>query len=249
MTETITRREYSAFQQAYEFFNDELFPGCKLPDLLVTLQRHAKTRGYFAAERFRGRVEKDTVAHELALNPDTFTNRTDESIISTLVHEMTHLWQHQHGRVPRRGYHDKQWAEKMKEIGLWPSSTGEPGGKETGQNVSHYIIPNGAYAQAYRKLAATGFQLNWQSQPEADRKRQTKKASKTKYSCAVCGTNAWAKKGTLLICGDCYEADKEILKMVPEATDDDETDHKAALAHALWASMTKGEKHHGKESD
>ena len=58
------------------------------------------------------------------------------------------------GRVqPLRimGYHpqlsaalyDRQWAAKMREIGLQPSSTGEEGGKETGQSMSHYIIPDG----------------------------------------------------------------------------------------------------------
>jgi hypothetical protein len=43
---------------------------------LVTFQRHAKAKGYFAAERFHGRVEKDSIAHELALNPDVFTGRS-----------------------------------------------------------------------------------------------------------------------------------------------------------------------------
>ena len=53
-------------------------------------------------------MAKDSIAHELALNPDTFTERSDESILSTLVHEMCHAWEHTHGKVPRRGYHDKQ---------------------------------------------------------------------------------------------------------------------------------------------
>jgi hypothetical protein len=46
-----------------------------------------------------------------------------------------------HGIPPRRSYHDRQWAATMKEIGLRPSTTGEPGGKETGQSVTHYILP------------------------------------------------------------------------------------------------------------
>jgi predicted SprT family Zn-dependent metalloprotease len=73
--------------------------------VLVTLQRHAKARGYFAPERFNGRTHKATV-HELALNPDTFTGRTDEEILSTLAHEMAHVWQQTHGEPPRRSYHD-----------------------------------------------------------------------------------------------------------------------------------------------
>jgi predicted SprT family Zn-dependent metalloprotease len=151
--EAITPAEYGAFQEAYDFFNAELF-GSSLPPVLVTLQRHAKARGYFSPERFSGRNEAKATAHELAMNPDSFTGCTDEFILSTLTHEMAHVWQQTHGAPPRRSYHDRQWAAKMKEIGLQPSATGAPGGKETGQSVTHYIIPGGAYAKAYAKLNA-----------------------------------------------------------------------------------------------
>jgi predicted SprT family Zn-dependent metalloprotease len=145
-TAAITITEYQGFQKAYDFFNRELFSS-SLPQVLVTLQRHANARGYFSPERFSGRIDK-TAVHELALNPDSFIGRTDEMILSTLVHEMAHVWQQTHGKPPRRSYHDRQWAGKMREIGLQPSSTGAEGGKETGQSVSHYIIPGGRYAKA-----------------------------------------------------------------------------------------------------
>jgi hypothetical protein len=114
---------------------------------------------------------------------------------------MCHVWQQTHGKAPRRGYHDRQWAAKMKEIGLQPSDTGEAGGKETGQSMSHYILPEGRYAKAYIKLAAQGFQLHWQSSELA----KAKKSSKTKFTCPECGQNAWAKPDALLICGECYD--------------------------------------------
>src|SRR5882724_2053817 len=168
----ITLTEYQGFQRAYDFFNRELFEG-SLPQVLVTLQRHANTKGYFSPERFSGRIDTAAV-HELALNPDSFTGRTDEMILSTLVHEMCHVWQQTHGKPPRRSYHDRQWAAKMREIGLQPSSTGEPGGKETGQSVSHYIIPDGQYRLAYAKLATSGFKLHWQSVPAGEQARAKK---------------------------------------------------------------------------
>jgi hypothetical protein len=92
----ITLKEYQGFQRAYDFFNRELFGG-SLPQVLVTLQRHANTRGYFSPERFSGRLTEAAV-HELALNPDNFTGRTDEMILSTLVHEMCHVWQQTYGK-------------------------------------------------------------------------------------------------------------------------------------------------------
>jgi hypothetical protein len=33
----------------------------------------------------------------------------------------------------------------MEEVGLIPSSTGAPGGKRTGQSMSHYIDPDGKF--------------------------------------------------------------------------------------------------------
>jgi hypothetical protein len=56
----ITLKEYQGFQRAYDFFNRELFAGT-LPQVLVTLQRHANTRGYFSPQRFKGRIDKQTV--------------------------------------------------------------------------------------------------------------------------------------------------------------------------------------------
>jgi SprT-like family len=207
----ITLKEYQGFQLAYDFFNRELFAG-SLPQVLVTLQRHANSRGYFSPRRFHGRVEKAAV-HELALNPDTFPDRTDEMILSTLVHEMCHVWQETHGNPSRRGYHNLEWAAKMREVGLQPTSTGKPGGMETGQAVTHYILSDGRYTQAFTKLAATGLQLHWQSIPFVKQGR-VGISSKTKFTCPECGQNAWAKPGALLICGACYDQGKGKIRLM-----------------------------------
>ncbi len=134
----------------------------------ITYQRKANSFGYFSPDRFSGRIGKFG-KHELALNPDAFINQTDEQICQTLVHEMTHVWQHAFGKPSARGYHNKEWAAKMKAIGLQPSSTGMVGGKETGQKMMDYIIPDGPFTKAYAKLAATGWKLNLQSRTSARR--------------------------------------------------------------------------------
>ena len=197
----ITEVEYKGFQRAFDFFNRELFAG-SLPHLLVTLQRRSRSRGYFSPHRFSERTAHSR-AHELALNPDQFTNHTDEEVLSVLVHEMTHLWQETFGRPSRSyRYHNVEWGTKMKEVGLYPSRTGELGGKETGSSVSHYILPAGPYAAAYAKLAETGFKLHWQSTPPT-KERERSKESKTKFTCARCGQNAWAKPDARLGCLAC----------------------------------------------
>jgi DNA-directed RNA polymerase subunit RPC12/RpoP len=195
----ITPIEYGGLQEAYDHFNRALFDGA-LPDVFITYQRHAHSRGHFSADRFSGRIG-EFGKHELALNPDHFLGRSDEQISSTLGHEMMHVWQHVFGKPAARGYHNKEWAAKMKSIGLQLSNTGAVGGKETGQQMSHYIIPDGPFAKAFSALAATGWRLNLQSAHRPGAKGGIN--SKTKFTCAECGQNAWGKPDLAIRCELC----------------------------------------------
>jgi hypothetical protein len=76
---------------------------------------------------------------------DYFRERSNEQSLSTLVHEMTHLDQRHFGKPSRAGYHNKEWAKLMRDVGLIPSDTGAPGDKEVGQRVSHYIEAGGRF--------------------------------------------------------------------------------------------------------
>lgn len=202
-----TGETYKVLNSAYEFFNKELFEG-KLPNCLITLQRKSKARGYFSPERFENRAEETIYSHEIALNPTHFKDRSDEEIISTLVHEMAHLWQQEYGQPPRRGYHDREWASKMDELGLVPSNTEEEGGRRTGQAMSHYIDPNGRYARLISVFLSVNGKLNYQDRPVI--KAPTKSKNKIKYTCPKCGMNAWGKEDISIICGN----DKaELVKM------------------------------------
>lgn len=85
-------------------------------------------------------------------------NRDDIEWHSTLVHEMCHLWQEDFGKPSRGGYHNRQWADKMIQVGLMPTDTGEPGGQLTGQRVTHYIIPDGKFEQVFKTLSSEDLQ-------------------------------------------------------------------------------------------
>jgi predicted SprT family Zn-dependent metalloprotease len=199
-----TRTTYQGLTEAYDFFNTRLFGG-RLPRCLITMQRQKGAYGYFAGGRF-GSEDGTEVTDEIALNPSHFRSRTTEQSLSTLVHEMTHLEQHHFGKPSRNGYHNKQWAGMMHAVGLIPSTTGAPGGKETGQKVSHYMLAGGAFVMACGKLVEQGFAVRYVElwgDPEA---RKKKAASKTKYTCPECGMNAWGKPAINLICGHCDEA-------------------------------------------
>lgn len=197
--------EYAAYQQAYDYFNARLFGG-RLPNCLITLQRRSGALGYFWRAQFTARGQAQNT-DEIAMNPATFSARSDTDILSTLVHEMCHLEQHHFGKPSRNGYHNKEWATMMRTVGLIPSATGQPGGAQTGQNMTHYIQEDGSFARVCAALLASGFVLRWQAQgdPNARRGGKAKPNSKTKYTCEACGLNAWAKPAAKLICGECRE--------------------------------------------
>jgi predicted SprT family Zn-dependent metalloprotease len=193
-----TQRQYSELENAYDHFNTTLFNGT-LPRCLITLQRKGKsTRGFFSGKRFIT-PNGDQVTDEIALNPALFRHRTTEQTLSTLVHEMVHLWQHHHGTPSRSTYHNKEWADHMDSLGLIASSTGEPGGRRTGQQVTHYIQEGGPFAKSCAELLQNGFILPWVERlDEPDRK---KAESKTKFTCPICQQNAWGKPDLEVLCG------------------------------------------------
>lgn len=153
-----TNETYSELQTAYDHFNSELF-GEKLPRCLITLQREKNTPGYFSAARFANKSGQ--VTDEIALNPSYFGVTPLIEIMQTLVHEMVHLWQHHFGNPGRGRYHNEEWASMMERIGLMPSSTGQPGGKRTGDCMADYPIVGGNFLEACRSLLTLDFKLSW----------------------------------------------------------------------------------------
>jgi len=203
-----TQRTYTSLDAAYGHFNDDLFDG-RLPPCLITMQRKKGARGYFSGERFASLDSLQEVSDEIALNPTHFSRRTTTQTLSTLVHEMVHLWQHHFGKPSRNGYHNREWAAKMREVGLVPSDTGALGGKETGQRVSHYIQGGGRFERSCSTYLATGTATLYHDRAGdqiAIKTRAKKAASKTRYTCPKCGLKAWAKPDASLICGGCHEA-------------------------------------------
>ncbi len=213
---TITSQQYSVLDEAYKHFNKTLFKN-ELPDCMLLLHRKGKHNlGYFHPERFVSRdevakreakkIKQDDVHYidELSLNPDNFIGYSDTAILSTLAHEMVHVWQYRcTEKYPRNGYHDKVWGRKMEEIGLMPSNTGAEGGKKTGQQMHHYILQGGKFetqSLSFLKthaIKATSFPLA--------KNTTSQKKNKVKYSCPSCEQNAWAKPEASLICGDCNQ--------------------------------------------
>ena len=213
----ITLQNYQTLQQAYDFFNNHLFNG-DLPQCLITYQRQNGSMGYYAPNRFRSMRDHEVTTDEIALNPMHFvTSSGDKEIMQTLNHEMCHLWQNHFGKPSRKGYHNREWADKMISIGLIPSSTGAPGGRQVGQRIADYAEPNGRFERSFHHWSQN-HSLEWADHisfiesgaiPTTESvEEQTiarKKTSKHKFVCPECSQNAWAKPTAALICGICID--------------------------------------------
>ena len=162
----------------------------------------------------------DQPKHEISINPDHL-NRGDEVWHSTLVHEMCHQWQAEFGKPSPSNYHNKEWANKMFEVGLFPSKTGQPGGATTGRGMTHYILNNGPFKRAFQAInlndltnlrlpyTTNTFKQELPTDGEPDVEGQGKSGVKVKYSCG-CGTNVWGKLGLQIRCLRCNADFKQI---------------------------------------
>lgn len=219
----ITTAQFKTLDDLYKFYNEAIFEG-RLAECIVNMSRHGGTYGFFAANRWKGDNMDRKIIHEISINPD-YMNRPDQDWHSTLVHEMCHLWQEDHGKPSRNAYHNKEWAVKMIEIGLMPSDTGEEGGKQTGQRVSHYVIEGGIFDRVFKTLKSEdleGLRLKYlpmlaaepltksggsstgeddEEDPEGGEKKK-RQGLKVKYTCP-CGKNVWGRPDLLIHCREC----------------------------------------------
>jgi hypothetical protein len=210
-----TVETYGQLQFAYNFINSEFCNG-KLPDCLIVVGTGSRSLGYFIEDRFVR--ENGERTDKIALNFNGVPGRESTAqLLSTLAHEAKHLEQKHFGTPGRGRYHNKEWAGMMADIGLIPSDTGKEGGKRTGDRVSHYIEPGGRFARAVEKLLATGFVITWREVPakrvstggEDGGDAGSLSGKRSKFTCPVCGANAWGKADLDLVCGHHHK------KMVP----------------------------------
>lgn len=197
------KNQYDALYDAFKILNDELFNG-ELPQILVTISNpegNKKCAGYYHHHVWNNGVS------EIALIRAGMTlERGDAANLATLLHEMCHQWQCEVGTPSRNGYHNKEWANKMLEVGLQPiglNAKGEPNGKSTGQNATHEIMPEGAAATLINGLIRKGWKIPLHYTNEPRKKPIAARKPSSKYSCQSCDMTLTGKPGLTVVCGDC----------------------------------------------
>lgn len=222
-----TQKFYGLFQYVFDYYNAALFDNA-IKDCLIVITRRKHVMGHYSHKRWFNINDQET--DELAINPSQFIREPLIEICQTVVHEMCHGWQYHYGNPSRAGYHNKEWSEKMQEIGLMPSSTGGVGGRTVGQQMGDYPIPEGrflgttkelmnseVFAGLYLEVNPEIIKLLNDHQPlfdqikdltliQAEGKPRGRK--KSKYACSCC--KVWGKPGLSLWCKDCSEDMEEI---------------------------------------
>jgi hypothetical protein len=139
---------------------------------VLTFEDRGQHFGYYRQNGFVGRDGGER-RDEICLNPRYFlTNTGDLELLQTLVHEQTHQWQTQFGKPSLRTYHNRQWANKMLAIGLTPSSTGKPGGAQTGQHMADYPTEGGLFLKIASEILEKSSLISWYKEGVAIKRAQ-----------------------------------------------------------------------------
>ena len=193
----VTVEQFSLFERLFKYYNKALFQN-QLKDCLINMSRKKGAAGLFEPEMWISSQKEHY--HEINISPQCLEMESIEWH-GVFVHNMVHLWQYDFGKPSRKGYHNKEWAQKMEEIGLIPSSTGKPSVKRTGQKVSQYHNPVGLFINAFNKLQK---KESWYKPlPVLGSEDSGGKQFRTKFRCPFCGQNAWGKPTLFVICGKC----------------------------------------------
>ncbi|WP_323114872.1 hypothetical protein [Pseudomonas guariconensis] len=220
--------------QAYRVINERFFSGA-LPGCEIRFSTRLGSDGHYRP----GALPSGEFCPALDLIA-IGAHLSSSKMIESLAHQACHQYRQHAGQPPRRAYHDQVWADKMVEIGLQPSSTGLPGGRMTGQKVSHYLVENGGMSLLIRELLDHGLDITLAAAvgPGGGRRGARKQAwARTKYTCAGCKKSVLGGDQYNLVCGDCQ------LPLAPELASggglESETPSTGGLLHPAPGSRTQ----------
>ena len=122
-----TQAQFEAYQKIFDYFNQALFHD-SLPDCMLRFSRHKKgNHKQFTAEGWEGKAGQKMP--EISLSLKSVRERPPQEVMGMLVREMVHLWQETYGNPSRKGYYNREWADRMEEVGLIASKYGKSRGK------------------------------------------------------------------------------------------------------------------------
>ena len=215
-----TVQQYSAYNEAFDFFNKRLFAS-KLGPALLTIARQGRSKGYFTPNKWANQAGESV--HEIAISPDVLTLGA-EATMTTLIALMARQqrWQEaaaaddeKAAATAARGYHDARLVEILLELGLLPTAKdGKPA--RGGWNLAAVVVTDTPADDAMDALPNKA-RLPWEAVIEApaDGPEARRKTGRIKYTCPTCESHVLGRPGLSVYCtGD--EGEHPRLRMVGE---------------------------------
>lgn len=188
----IYQANLTALNKAFDFLNEKFF-GSALPKTVITIQADMKQRAYGWFTAFESWANTDTnKSTEINISAN-YLNRPPQESISTLLHEMCHLYAY-HIKIQdtsRSGtYHNARFKEIAEGRGLEVAKHEKYGWTMTKlKEETKSIIQPIVELLTLKRIVPT--------------KATGKTSSTRKYVCEQCSMTVRATKAVNVICGDC----------------------------------------------
>ena len=215
MVETCSVEQNEVLSGIFCHINDHCFDNQLDPALLMlTFSRTSRViGGHFSPNRWTANDDEEIKVHEIALNANIMQSMSITEFLKILAHEMVHFWQWEHGSPGRKGYHNKEWGQKMLEIGLEPINPMTGKVETSGQSMTNGdFTENSKLERALRSLPED-LTLPFTADPDPEQEQQRKNedqgqrrgGTRAKFTCPACGLNMWGRFGARVLCMDCNE--------------------------------------------
>lgn len=188
----------AALQAAFNAINRDFY-NSELEKVIITTKEGRKKSAYGWIEVNKNWQQNGKERHEINISVDFLGERTVVETITTLMHEMAHLYNIQHGikDTTRSGlYHNKEFKKAAEAHGLMVFQMNQTGWSRTepSGNTIFWIKEN---------IPIKGFGV-FKRTAEREGKNTTKQSYR-KYVCPSCGLIVRATKECNIGCMDCGE--------------------------------------------
>ena len=207
------QRSVQFLNKVFQYANIDMFNN-ELPTPVITIQSSPKSYGHFVADSKAWTIDNGDGtkrgAYEINISAGTL-NRPIENIVSTMIHEMVHLYCHINGLhhvSSHRQYHTKVFKAEAEKRGLSISNGGYIGWSVTEPTerildfcIEHQLEDIRINRTEYNMLSFIGGGAKSGGNVPTG---TTKKGNSFKWICPCCNATVRSTKPTVnILCGDC----------------------------------------------
>ncbi len=213
---TSYNRAAGYLNKIFDLLNEAFFEDA-LSRPTITIQSTPKAYGHFSLREDTW-ISKTGATHEINIGAGTLA-RPIENVCATLLHEMCHYWNYEHGvqDCSRGGtYHNKRFKEAAEARGLVITHSERYGWSHTepGDALLDFVLKYGLTDILINRNEYSGFQIpgtGTHSGTQTPTPPTRKPSSTRKYICPQCGMSVRATRAVNIGCLDCN------VRMIPAA--------------------------------